>query len=374
MPTTTTAATQTQPTTASPDSPVTGGFSCPSSGATVEAKPYHAIKMREGATAAIAGIGCYLPDETITNADLAKIVDTNEEWIVSRTGIKSRHRATAKDATSDLSVRAARLALADAGVEPTDLDMVLVATATPDMPVPATACVVQEALGAPQAAAMDLNAGCTGFLYALHTAEAMVRAGSAKNVLVIGADTLTRVTDYTDRRTCVLFGDGAGACVVSAGGTMRVIYSKVGADGAERELIKIPAGGSRSPASAETIDERGHYLQLDGTRVFKQAVRRMVEAAKEGLAATGLTADQIACVIPHQANGRIITAVGEQLGMDPLRVVLDMAETGNTSAASLPIALTHVREARGFKPGELIMLLAFGAGLTWACQILRVEG
>jgi 3-oxoacyl-[acyl-carrier-protein] synthase-3 len=339
----------------------------------VEPKAYHAQVRPAGATAAIAGIGCYLPAETITNADLAEMVDTNEEWIVSRTGIRSRHRATAGDATSDLSTRAARLALADAGVEADELDFVIVATATPDSPVPATACVVQESLGATRAAAMDLNAGCTGFLYALHTAEALVRAGSATNVLVIGADTLTRVTDYTDRRTCVLFGDGAGACVVSATGSMRVIYSSVGADGTEKGLITIPAGGSRQPASAETIGERGHYLHLDGTRVFRQAVRHMVEAAQEGLRCTGLTADQIACVIPHQANARIITAVGEQLGVDPLRVVLDMAETGNTSAASLPIALTHVRESRGFAAGELVMLLAFGAGLTWACQILRVE-
>lgn len=340
----------------------------------VEPRAYHARETGPGATAAIAGIGCYLPNETITNADLSRMVDTNEEWIVSRTGIKSRHRADSMDATSDLATRAARLALADAGVAPETLDMVIVATATPDMPVPASACVVQETLGATRASAMDLNAGCTGFLYALHTAEALVRAGSAERVLVIGADTLTRVTDYTDRRTCVLFGDGAGACVVSREGTMRVIYSGVGSDGAERDLITIPAGGSRTPASAKTVGGSGHYLQLDGQRVFRQAVRRMVEAAEEGLRVTGLRAEQIACVIPHQANARIIQAVGEQLGVEPSRVVLDMAETGNTSAASLPIALTHVREERGFEPGELVMLLAFGAGLTWACQILRVEG
>jgi len=353
-------------------------MSDPNGGATsvvnvVEARAFHARENAPGTTAAIAGIGCYLPDEKITNADLSRIVDTNEEWIVSRTGIKSRHRATSTDATSDLATRAARLALADAGVTAAELDTIIVATATPDMPVPASACVVQEALGATGASAMDLNAGCTGFLYALHTAEALVRAGSAERVLVIGADTLTRVTDYTDRRTCVLFGDGAGACVVSREGSMRVIYSSIGADGADKDLITIPAGGSRTPASPETVDGSGHYLQLDGQRVFRQAVRHMVEAAEEGLRCTGLSAEQIACVIPHQANARIINAVGEQLGVEPSRVVLDMAETGNTSAASLPIALTHVREARGFEPGEVVMLLAFGAGLTWACQILRVE-
>ena len=329
---------------------------------------------RTDRTSAIAGFGSFLPLETITNRDLAAIVDTSDEWITSRTGIRSRRRADAADATSDLALKAARAALADAGMEPGQLEFVIVATATPDSPVPATACRVQELLGADQAAGMDINAGCSGFLYGIHTADSLVRAGAAANVLVIGAEILTRVTDYTDRRTCVLFGDGAGACVVAAQGPMQVLYSGVGVDGTQRDLIKIPAGGSRSPASAETIAGRGHYLQLDGPRVFRQAVRRMVQAAEQGLAKTGLRAEDVSWVIPHQANERILTAVAEQLGIPVPRVVMDIAETGNTSAASVPIAMTRARDAGAFEPGQLVMLLAFGAGLTWACQLLRVQG
>lgn len=324
------------------------------------------------ARSAISGLGYFLPEETITNSDLAALVDTSDEWITSRTGIRSRRRASATDATSDLSTRAARAALDDAGIGTEDIDFILIATATPDSPVPATACRVQELLGAHRAAAMDLNAGCSGFLYGLHTARALVCSGSAKNVLVVGADILTRITDYSDRRTCVLFGDGAGACVVSSKGMMDVVYSSVGSDGTQSDLIHIPAGGSRVPTSAQTVTDRQHYLQLDGKRVFRQAVRRMVEAANKALAATGLSADEVSWVIPHQANERIIAAVGEQLGIPVPRVVMDVAETGNTSAASVPIAMSRARNARAFEPGQLVLLLAFGAGLTWACQLLRV--
>jgi len=331
-----------------------------------------AWSCRTDRTSAIAGFGSFLPLETITNRDLAAIVDTSDEWITSRTGIRSRRRADAADVTSDLAVKAAQAALADAGMEPEQLGFVIVATATPDSPVPATACRVQELLGATRAAAMDINAGCSGFLYGIHTADSLVRSGTASNVLVIGAEILTRVTDYTDRRTCVLFGDGAGACVVAAQGPMQVLYSGVGVDGTQRDLIKIPAGGSRSPASAETVTDRQHFLQLDGPRVFRQAVRRMVEAAQQGLERTGLKAEDVSWVIPHQANERILTSVAEQLGIPVPRVVMDLAETGNTSAASVPIAMTRARES--FEPGQLVMLLAFGAGLTWACQLLRVQG
>jgi 3-oxoacyl-[acyl-carrier-protein] synthase-3 len=323
--------------------------------------------------AAIAGLGSFLPDETITNSDLSRLVDTSDEWITERTGIKSRRRAAASDATSDLGMRAARSAMADARVTADEIDLVLLATATPDAPVPASSCGVQHKLGLTHAAAMDINAGCSGFLYGLHTANAFVRAGMSKHVLVIGAEILTRVTDYTDRRTCVLFGDGAGACVVSADGPMQLLHSSVGADGAQNDLIKIPAGGSSSPASADTVRDRQHYLQLDGGRVFKQAVRRMVQAAREALSATGMEPADIAWVIPHQANERILTSVAEQLGIPVPRVVLDVAETGNTSAASVPIALTKARDAGALERGQVVMLVAFGAGLTWACQLLRVK-
>ena len=321
---------------------------------------------------AIAGLGYFMPDATITNRDLAAIVDTSDKWITDRTGIRSRRRADPAHATSDLAADAARAALIDAKMTANDIDLILVATATPDSPVPAAACHVQEMIGATGAAAMDINAGCSGFLFALHTADAFVRSGAAKNILVIGAEILTRVTDYTDRRTCILFGDGAGACIVSSQGAMEVVHTLIRTDGTQRDLISIPGGGSRSPASEDTIAQRQHYLKLDGRRVFRQAVRRMAEAAIEALEASGLRSEQISWVIPHQANERIISAVGEQLGISVPRVVLDIAETGNTSAASVPIALTRARDAGAFASGQYILLLAFGAGLTWACQILRV--
>lgn len=321
---------------------------------------------------AIAGLGYYLPSDVITNADLSTLVDTSDEWITERTGIHSRRRADKLHATSDLGFSAAAAALEDAHLTADDIDMILVATATPDSPVPATACIIQKLLGAFGAAAMDINAGCSGFLYGLHTADALVRAGAARNVLVIGAEILTRVTDYSDRRTCILFGDGAGACVVSPTGSFELLYTSAGADGNQLDLISIPAGGSRSPASSATVADRQHYLKLDGGRVFRQAVRRMVEAGQAALKAKGLTSDDIAWAIPHQANARIISAVGEQLGIAVPKVVMDVAEVGNTSAASVPIALTRARNAGSFSPGELILLLAFGAGLTWACQIVRV--
>lgn len=339
--------------------------------------------------AAISGLGFFLPEETITNADLARIVDTSDEWITTRTGIRSRRKADASHAASDLGAAAARAALADARVSASELDLILVATATPDTPVPATACRVQEMIGAAGAGAMDINAGCSGFLYGLHTANAFVKSGAASRVLVIGAEVLTRVTDYTDRRTCVLFGDGAGACVVtrasasvgavpghagSAAGGFEILHSVIGSDGAHTDLIEIPSGGSRSPASAQTVADKEHFIRLDGRRVFKQAVRRMVESAKQTLDACGLPASEVSWVIPHQANERILTAVAEQLGVPVPRVVMDVAESGNTSAASVPIALGKARECGAFEPGQHVILVAFGAGLTWSCQLVRVTG
>lgn len=319
----------------------------------------------------IAGLGHYLPSEKITNQDLESLVDTSDRWITDRTGIQNRRRAGSSQATSDLAIEAAIAALEDARVQAEQVDLILLATATSDAPVPATASLVQQALGVGNVGAMDLNAGCSGFLYAMHTADAFVRSGQASCVLVIGSETLTRVTDYSDRRTCILFGDGAGACVVAPKGQFDVLHSSVGCDGEHADLIRIPAGGSRTPASAETVAQHQHYLQLDGGRVFRQAVRRMVQSARDGLDACGLDASDIAWVIPHQANARILDAVGEQLGISVPRIVNDIAETGNTSAASVPIALNRARAVGQFEPGQLIMLLAFGAGLTWACQILR---
>ena len=261
----------------------------------------------------------------------------------------------------------------------------IVATATPDSPVPAVSCVVQAGLRAHNAAAMDVGAGCSGFLFALHTAACFVRAGAAHRVLVVGAETLTRVTDYGDRRSCILFGDGAGAAVVTspeAGAEsttprssdgLELLYSALGTDGEMASLIEIPAGGSRSPASEATIRDREHYLRLDGQAVFRQAVRRMAEAARDALDATGLKAGDIDWILPHQANARIVTAVAEQVGVPTERAMLDMAETGNTSAASIPITLGRARESGQLAAGQIILMLAFGAGLTWACQVWRVR-
>ncbi len=333
-------------------------------------------QIRPGDTAraaCIRGLGHYLPTDTITNHDLESLVKTDDAWITSRTGIRTRHRAAATQATSDLAIVAARRALDDAGLDANELDMIVLATATPDSPVPATASLVQDALGARRAGAMDLNAGCSGFLYGLHTANALVMSDAARHVLLIGSETLTRVTDYEDRRTCILFGDGAGACVVSGEGPLQVRYSGVGCDGSEADLITIASGGSRSPASKETVEAREHFLRLDGGRVFRQAVRHMVQAGQDALDATGLTPADIAWVIPHQANERILSAVGEQIGVDVPKIVIDVAETGNTSSASVPIALDRARATGCISAGQHIMLLAFGAGLTWACQILRVR-
>lgn len=333
----------------------------------------------------VVGYSYYLPDEVITNADLARAVDTSDEWILARTGIRARHRAAEEQATSDLAIAAARPALERANLDPAQLDTVLVATATPDSPVPAVSCVVQAGLGAIHATAMDLGAGCSGFLFALHTAACFVRAGAAHRVLVIGAETLTRVTDYGDRRSCILFGDGAGAAVVTspeAGAEctiprssdgLELIYSALGTDGQMADLITIPAGGSRNPASEATIRDREHYLRLDGQAVFRQAVRRMADAARQALDTTGLTPEDIDWILPHQANARIVVAVAEQTGIPPERAMLDMAETGNTSAASIPITLGRARESGQLAAGQLILMLAFGAGLTWACQIWRVR-
>ncbi|MFG0241447.1 MAG: beta-ketoacyl-ACP synthase III [Phycisphaerales bacterium JB054] len=333
----------------------------------------------------VVGYGYYLPDEVITNHDLANMVDTSDQWILDRTGIRSRHRAAKEQATSDLAIAAALPALERANISPAELDTIIVATATPDSPVPAVSCVVQAGLGATNAAAMDVGAGCSGFLFALHTAACFVRAGAAHRVLVVGAETLTRVTDYGDRRSCILFGDGAGAAVVTspeAGAEstiprssdgLELLYSALGTDGEMASLIEIPAGGSRNPASEATIRDREHYLRLDGQAVFRQAVRRMAEAARDALDATGLKASDIDWILPHQANARIVTAVAEQVGVPTERAMLDMAETGNTSAASIPITLGRARESGQLAAGQIILMLAFGAGLTWACQVWRVR-
>lgn len=320
----------------------------------------------------IAGLGYHLPAQLLTNQDLVNTLDTSDQWIVERTGIHARHRADQDKATSDLAYIAARDALADAGIAATDLDLILVATATPDQPVPSTACYLQHKLGCHGVAAADVAAGCAGFGYALQMAAAMIAANIHRRILVVGADCLTRITNYKDRQTCILFGDGAGAVVVSREGFCEVLHTSMGADGSAADLIQIRAGGSREPASTESVAGARHTLELRGRDVFKVAVRQMSDCVVQAAKALGITPQDFDLIIPHQANARIIEAVGKQLEVDPARVVIDLGETGNMASASIPVAMGRARERGQLKSGQLIVVVGFGAGTTWACQVLRI--
>ena len=319
----------------------------------------------------ILGLGYYVPEKIMTNADLAQLVETSDEWIRSRTGISQRRIVAAGQATSDLGVEAARRALADAHLAPTDLDLILVATMTPDMPCPSTACVVQAKLGIAQVAAFDVAAACTGFVYALVCGQQFVANGAARHVLVVGAEVLSRVVDWTDRSTCVLFGDGAGAAVLGLVDDGGMLGSYLGSDGTKADLLKVPGGGSLVPASHESVDQRLHYLKMNGAEVFRIATRTMAEAAEQGLRQCGLTAQQVACVIPHQANLRIISAVMERLGVPLEKVYLNVDRYGNMSAASTIVALCEAVQAGRIRKGDYVLLVAFGAGLTWGSLVIQ---
>lgn len=321
--------------------------------------------------ACIAGIGSYVPARVLTNADLERMVATSDEWIRERTGIRERRIAATGEACSDLAVQAGKRALTAAGLAATDLDMILVATCTGDYPLPATACLVQHQLGATQAAACDLSAACCGFVYALSVADAYVKNGM-RHVLVIGSEVMSAITDWTDRNTCVLFGDGAGAVVVSASdGERGILSTHLRSDGTLCELIMVPGGGSRTPPSEKVIAERLQYIKMKGNETFKVAVRTLEEIARSTLSANHLCVEDIDLYVPHQANIRILKAVMERLGLPSEKVMLNVDRFGNTSAASIPIALDEaVREGR-IKDGSLVMLGAFGAGLTWASAVIR---
>lgn len=321
--------------------------------------------------ACIAGIGSYVPARVLTNADLERMVATSDEWIRERTGIRERRIAATGEACSDLAVQAGKRALTAAGLAATDLDMILVATCTGDYPLPATACLVQYQLGATKAAACDLSAACCGFVYALSVADAYIKTGM-RHVLVIGSEVMSAITDWTDRNTCVLFGDGAGAAVVSASdGERGILSTHLRSDGALCELIMVPGGGSRTPPSEKVIDERLQYIKMKGNETFKVAVRSLEEIARSTLAANHLRVEDIDLYVPHQANIRILKAVMERLSLPIEKVMLNVDRYGNTSAASIPIALDEaVREGR-IKDGSLVMLGAFGAGLTWASAVIR---
>jgi len=320
----------------------------------------------------IIGIGCYVPDKVVTNKDLERIVDTSDEWIVERTGIRERRIAEPDVATSDLATRAAECALTDAGVTAAEIDLIIVATATPDMFFPSVACLVQDNLKAVNAAAFDLSAGCSGFAYGLVAGSQFIKTGRYRKVLVIGAETLSKILDWSDRNTCVLFGDGAGAVIL--GETEQgygILGAHLGADGSGGDLLKLPAGGSRLPASNETIGGRLHFVHMNGNEVFKFAIKVMGEAAVKALEDAGLTSDDVDCLIPHQANIRIIQSAAKRLKLPMDKVVINVEKYGNTSAASIPIALQEALEAGRIKKGDVVVLVGFGAGLTWASCVIK---
>ncbi len=322
--------------------------------------------------AKIIGTGAYVPLKILTNQDLEKQIETTDRWIVERTGIRERHIAAPEEATSDLAVRAAAAALAMAGVSADAIDLIIVATCTPDMPFPSTACIVQDRLKATRAAAFDLSAACSGFLYALTVAEQSIRSGAYRTVLVIGAEVMSRIVNWEDRNTCILFGDGAGAVVVEASrGRSGVLASRLRSDGALCDLIRVPGGGSALPISEQVLADRLNTIQMKGNETFKVAVRAMAEIAKESLDACGLKISDVACVIPHQANLRILRAVAERLEVPMEKLVVNLDRFGNTSAASVPIALDEAVRAGRIGRGDLVLLLAFGGGLTWGACVVR---
>jgi 3-oxoacyl-[acyl-carrier-protein] synthase-3 len=321
---------------------------------------------------AIIGTGSYLPERVLTNQDLEKKVDTSDQWIVERTGIRQRHVASDKEAASDLAVIAARRALEMAQIQPAELDLIIVATGTPDMLFPSTACLVQNHLGASKAFAFDLSAACSGFLYALSVGDQYVRAGSAQKVLIIGSEVMSMLMDWTDRSTCILFGDGAGAVVLKAHrGQRGILSTHLHSEGSLWELICVPGGGSRFPPSKDTLEKRLNFLKMKGSETFKVAVRTLEEAAREALKANHCNVQDLDFVIPHQANLRIIQSVAQRLGVSMEKMIINLQNYGNTSAASIPIALDEAVRTGRLKEGHLILLEAFGGGLTWGSSLIR---
>jgi 3-oxoacyl-[acyl-carrier-protein] synthase-3 len=322
--------------------------------------------------ARISGIGSYVPDKILTNADLEKMVSTTDEWIVSHTGIRERHIADESQATSDLGLIAAQRALADAGLQAEDIDLIIVATVTPDHAFPSTACLIQAGLGAANAAGFDLAIGCTGFIYALVTASQFIASGAFEHVLVVASDTLSRITDWTDRATCVLFGDGAGAAVLEAcepgDGVLSFSMQTMGEYGS---YLSVPAGGSRRPVDAEALAEGLTFLRMEGHEVFKLAVRGCPEVAERALQKAGVSSHEISWAVMHQANLRIIDAAAKKLDIPDERVYVNIERYGNTSGATIPIALDELHQAGKLKAGEMILLIGFGAGFSLGAMVLK---
>lgn len=321
--------------------------------------------------ARIIGIGSYLPERVLTNQELEQMVDTSDEWIVSRTGMKERRIARADEFTSDMGIAAAEKAIKEAKIDVNDIDLIIFATLTPDYVFPSTAALLQKHLKAVNAAAFDIQAACTGYIYGLSIAKAYIDSGIYKNILLVAAEKLSSIVNYKDRNTCVLFGDGASACIISNKGEgFQIRHTNLGADGDQAELLILPAGGCRRPASQETINEGLHYLLMEGKEVFKHAVRRMESAAEECIKATNLQENEISWLIPHQANERIIDTIAKRFNFPMNKVYKTVHKYGNTSASSVGIALYDLQQEHKINEGEHILLVAFGAGLTWGATIL----
>ena len=326
----------------------------------------------QGRTCSITSVGSYVPDKVLTNAELEKMVDTTDEWITTRTGIKARRTAAKNEFTSDLATQAALRAMKKGGVTADQIDLIIVATITPDMPFPSTACLVQQKIGAKRAAAFDIEAACSGFIYALEIGQQFIMSRTYDTVLVIGAEKLSSIINWKDRNTCVLFGDGAGAAILQNRPQAHgLLTTCIHADGNKADLLCMPGGGSRCPATHESLTSGLHYLRMEGKETFKSAVTAMCSAAQEALRRCEIDITQIKCVIPHQANLRIIEAVGERLGAKPEQLFVNLDKYGNTSAASVAIALDEVVEAGKIHRGDLILLIVFGAGLTWGAAVIE---
>jgi len=334
-----------------------------------------AVRPVVGRRAKISALGTYAPPQILTNQDLEKLVDTTDEWILTRTGIRERHVLAKGLGVSDICVEAAKKCLAARGIAPTEIEAIIVGTVTPDMLFPSTACLVQDKIGAKGAWGFDVSAGCSGFVYALQAGAKLVESGAHSKVLVCGADANTRMTDYTDRATCVLFGDGGGAVLIepAAEGEIGLIDFVHEVDGSGGVSLNLPAGGSLNPPTHETIDKKMHFIHQDGQAVYKFAVRKMAEATVKVLERNGVTGADLGCFIPHQANKRIITATADRLGMDPERVIINIEKYGNTSSGTIPLAMETAIEEGKLKKGDLVLLAAVGAGFTTGAALLRWE-
>ncbi|MEP9412456.1 MAG: ketoacyl-ACP synthase III [Candidatus Brocadia sp.] len=328
--------------------------------------------MQQNQRASITGIGSYLPGKVLTNYDLEKMVDTSDDWIIQRTGIKERRIVENGQITSDLATQASLRAMEDAGVSPKDIDMIITSTITPDHIFPSTSCFIQQKIGASRASAFDILAACAGFIYAMSIGQSFVNSGAMETVLVVGAECLSKITDYTDRTTCVLFGDGAGAVIIQKSCTKHEILStSLAADGSQSDILIMPGGGAKNPASLESVQQRTHYIQFKGKEVFKLAINNITNMIIDTVNRNGLSLEDIDLIIPHQSNLRIIEATMEKLGLPMEKAFVNIDKYGNTSSASIPIAIDEASKEGRLSRGDIVMLVAFGGGLTWGSSVIR---